>query len=69
MHPVKALRLVSAMGGSSTRVRLVACEPATFGDEDDVTVALSHPVAAAIEPAISLVDELIVTLSKEASRA
>lgn len=58
MNLVNVFRLVRAMGGRLPHVRLVACEPATRGTEDDGQVGLSAPVSAAIDQAIELVDSL-----------
>jgi hypothetical protein len=58
------------MGGEPPLLRLVACEPATFGDEDEPVMGLSGPVAAAVEPAVHLVEELVARLGRgEAARA
>lgn len=40
-------------------LRLVGCEPATFGEEGVGQEGLSAPVAAAVEPAARLVHELV----------
>ena len=46
--------VVAALGGRPGHVILVGCEPSSFDGE-----GLSAPVAAAIEPACALVQELI----------
>ncbi len=55
MTPDVVLDLVGVVGGEMRRVLLVGCEP------EDVSpgMELSPPVAAAVEPAIRLVRELI----------
>lgn len=58
LDPAKVLGLVAALGGSCRKVLLVACEPLTLGGETGAN-CLSDPVAAAIDPAVSLVENLI----------
>lgn len=67
MHPVRALHLVEAMGGRLGPLRVVGCEPATFGDEDDGLMGLSPPVEAAVDPAVSLVEALARELQEGAN--
>jgi hydrogenase maturation protease len=55
MTPETVLGLVGAVGGEVRRVLLVGCEPADVSPG----MRLSPPVAAAIEPAVRLVRELI----------
>ncbi|HEX4533112.1 MAG TPA: hydrogenase maturation protease [Rhizomicrobium sp.] len=58
LDPAKVLQVVSALGGTCSRVVLVACEPLDLGGEDGA-MGLSDPVAAGIEPAIAAVEKLI----------
>ena len=58
MHPAKVLGLVKAMGANPANLKLVACEPATFGPEDEGQMGLSAPVQAAVPQAAKLVEEL-----------
>jgi hydrogenase maturation protease len=55
MTPDTVLGLVGVVGGEMRRVLLVGCEPADVSPG----MELSAPVAAAIDPAIRLVRELI----------
>jgi hydrogenase maturation protease len=55
MTPDAVLDLVGVVGGEMRRVLLVGCEPADVSPG----MELSPPVAAAIEPAVRLVRELI----------
>jgi hydrogenase maturation protease len=55
MTPDAVLDLVGVVGGQMRRVLLVGCEPADVSPG----MELSPPVAAAIEPAVRLVRELI----------
>jgi len=59
MHPAKVLSLVKTMGANPTNLKLVACEPATFGPEDEGQMGLSGPVQAAVPKAAQLVEELV----------
>jgi len=56
--PHRVLALVCALGGSPPPLRLVGCEPASVGADDDIAPGLSAPVAAAVEPAVELVESL-----------
>lgn len=68
MDPEQVLRLVQTLGGNSGRILLVGCEPADFGDECEGRMGLSEPVAAAVEPAIRMVEKLIhLAFLKEAA--
>ena len=58
LDPAKVLRLAAALGGTPGRVLLVACEPATLGGDEGV-MGLSEPVAAAVDVACRVVEELI----------
>lgn len=58
LDPAKVLGLVASLGGSCRKVLLVACEPLTLGGETGA-IGLSNTVAAAIDPAVSLVEDLI----------
>ncbi len=59
MDPVTVLHLVRTLGGRPQRLLVVGCEPATFGPEDEGVMGLSPAVAAAIEPAMRLVESLV----------
>lgn len=61
MEPGKVLALARAMGGKLSCLRLVACEPQTFG-EDGMGMGLSEPVQAAVEPAVELVRSVVAGL-------
>ena len=58
LDPAKVLRFVRVMGGACRRIRLVACEPLTFGGEDGA-MGLSPPVAAAVATAQGLVEDVV----------
>jgi hydrogenase maturation protease len=59
MHPLRALELARALGGLPSFVRVVACEPASLGDEEVPEMRLSPEVASAVEVAITVVDGLL----------
>ena len=69
LDPVRVLRLATALGGQCRRVVLVACEPASFGDDELGAMELTQPVAAAVVLAADLVEEIIhQLLTEESSR-
>ena len=68
MEPGKVLALARALGGRLDRLRLVACEPLTFG-EDGMGMGLSEPVQAAVEPAVELVESVVNDLREDRAHA
>jgi hydrogenase maturation protease len=58
LHPEKVLRLAGALGEVCPWLRLVGCEPLTFGSEDNPVMGLSEPVQAAVEEGARLVERL-----------
>ena len=69
LDPAKVLRLVRALGGTCPRILLVACEPATFGDDEEGAMGLSEVVAAAVDPAADAVEALVGKLLDEGQGA
>jgi hydrogenase maturation protease len=59
LDPAKVLRFACRLGEVCPGLRVVGCEPLTFGTEDELATGLSEPVARAVEPAVSLVETLI----------
>jgi hydrogenase maturation protease len=55
MNPQATLAFVQALGGVSTRIVIVGCEPANL----DEGIGLSQPVAAAVDEAMTVVRELL----------
>ena len=53
--PEAALAFVGALGGTSTRILIVGCEPARVSEG----VGLSPPVTAAVDEALAVVRELL----------
>jgi hydrogenase maturation protease len=64
MNPVAVLQLVGNLGGKMGRVMVVGCEPATVDADLDGATGLSHPVQAAIDQAIAMIEELISEVGK-----
>jgi hydrogenase maturation protease len=55
MSPAVVLDLVAGLGGRLDRVLIVGCEPANTEEG----IGLSAPVAAAVEPAVDAVEQLL----------
>ncbi len=68
LEPAKALRLAASLGATCRRFVVVACEPLTLGGVDGA-MGLSEPVAAAVDPAIRLIRDLLGELARETSRS
>jgi hydrogenase maturation protease len=64
LDPAAALEFVHALGNEAPPVFLVACEPLSFGDEGGA-IGLSAPVAAAVEPALAVVTDVVQRLRAE----
>ena len=58
MDPVRVLQAARAMGGAAGRILLVGCEPGDLGGEEG-RMGLTPPVAAALDEAADMVEELI----------
>ena len=59
MDPFRTLALARSMGAILSNVRIVGCEPATFGHPDEGQMGLSPCVAATVDDAIRLVEGLV----------
>jgi hydrogenase maturation protease len=59
MDPMRVLALARSMGAVLKNVRIVGCEPKTFGPENEGMLGLSPEVRAAIEPATNAIACLI----------
>jgi hydrogenase maturation protease len=64
LNPEKVLRLATAMGGCSSRMILVGCEPTPANDADELWggFTLSGPVRVAVDQAVGLIEALIPRL-------
>jgi hydrogenase maturation protease len=58
LDPAKVLRMVSMMGGKLDRILLVGCEPSPLGESEEMRLAMSEPVRAAVDQAIPLIMSL-----------
>jgi hydrogenase maturation protease len=67
LDPAKVLRLTRMLGGDCPRLLVVACEPLTFGDEEG-SMGLSDPVAAAVDPTVMAVEALVRRLLLDAEK-
>jgi hydrogenase maturation protease len=62
MDPVRVLGLARQLGGVPPRTYVVCCEPAwvpSGGPDEEVVVALSEPVRAAVDQAVQMVRSLV----------
>ena len=59
MHPARVLELIQAQGSPCPLLRIVGCEPATLGSEEEPAMGLSPPVGAAVNEAVRMVEELV----------
>jgi hydrogenase maturation protease len=67
MDPVKVLALARDLGSVPDRVLVVGCEPGAIpveGDEEEIVGELSEPVRAAVDEAVTLVEELLAELAQ-----
>jgi hydrogenase maturation protease len=69
MNPVAVLQLVSALGGQVGRILVVGCEPATVEPDSEGNMGLSAPVAAAVDEAVRMVEELVERVRSQATAA
>lgn len=54
LSPATALDLAAALGGRPAEVRVIGCEPASFGPEGEGLVGLSAEVEAAVDEAVAM---------------
>jgi hydrogenase maturation protease len=59
LDPVQVMDFVRATGARLGSLRVVGCEPARLMGDDGLTMELSEPVQAAVEPAVELVASLV----------
>lgn len=64
LTPAQVLQLVRVLGGQLPLLRLVGCEPAVLSSEDE-QFRLSPAVAAAVQPAVELIESLLSELVVE----
>ncbi len=63
MNPLRVLSIARRMGAKFGAIRLIGCEPETFGPEEGM-MGLSAPVAASIAPAAKMVESLVEEFSE-----
>lgn len=66
LNPVHVLRLARSLGAELTPVIVVGCEPATLGPPEGL-MALSAPVEAAVDEAVTLIEGLIARFLHQAA--
>lgn len=66
LDPNTVLAMLRTMGGEVRRLRLVGCEPAALGSDEELAMGLSAKVAAAVEPAADLVESVVAELQEAA---
>jgi len=59
LDPAQVLRLARELGRPCPWVRIVGCEPLTFGSAEEPALGLSEPVRAAVGEGVRLVEALI----------
>lgn len=64
LTPEAVLRTARSLGGKLPLLRLVGCEPAVLGSEDEPADGLSPEVSAAVPRALRLIAELIAELAQ-----
>jgi hydrogenase maturation protease len=69
MNPVAVLQLVKSLGGEVGRVLVVGCEPDTVEMDDEGNMGLSEKVAASVDEAVRLVEELVAQARPKAAAA
>ncbi len=60
MDPLRVLALARSMGTVPKHIRIVGCEPESFGNPDQGRMELSTRVAAAVDEAVKLIEKLAV---------
>jgi hydrogenase maturation protease len=73
MDPMKVLRMVKSMNGTTPPMLIVGCEPEDLGSAEEGKLGLTQAVAAAVDEAVQLIEKLISEIrsgrSKTASAA
>ncbi|MDQ6748342.1 MAG: hydrogenase maturation protease, partial [Candidatus Dormibacteraeota bacterium] len=65
MNPVEVFRMVKDLGGKPPRTLIVGCEPESFGPEEEGMMGLTDTVAASIDEAVRLVEELMADMTQK----
>src|SRR5262245_3312019 len=59
LDPMRVLALARSMGAELKNIRIVGCEPESFGPSDEGRMGLSPVVTAAVDHAIEAIESLI----------
>jgi hydrogenase maturation protease len=59
MAPAKALAAAKTMGASLANVIIIGCEAESFGMDDEPQVELSPAVAAAVDEAVKMIEDMV----------
>jgi len=59
LDPVRVLTMAKSMGARFGKIILVACEPLALDHDETGHIGLSDPVAAAVDPAVSILVRLV----------
>jgi hydrogenase maturation protease len=59
MNPLNVLRMVQSFGATCPPLRIVGCEPKSFGSDEEPMMGLSQAVAGAVDEAIEIIDQLV----------
>ncbi|MGH9640379.1 MAG: hydrogenase maturation protease [Bryobacteraceae bacterium] len=65
LEPVRVLALAKSMGAQFRNVLLVGCEPLVLDRDESGYIGLSEPVAAAVEPAVQSIQQLVGKFTRE----
>ncbi len=70
MDPVAVMGLVRTFGGTPPPTYVVGCEPQTrmSADDEEIVAQLSVPVAAALDPAVQLVESLLKDITEKTAQ-
>lgn len=60
MSPIQVLNLAASLGPVHARVLVLGCEPFDFGDELEGRIGLSPVVAATVENAVQMLEEIAI---------
>jgi hydrogenase maturation protease len=62
LNPVAVLHLAQALGGQTSKIYLVGCEPADLVASEDGDLGLSETVHAAVPAAVAMIESLVEKL-------
>ena len=62
MHPLLVLQMAKSFGEVCEWIRIVGCEPATLGSEEEPVMGLSEPVKSGVAEAVKMIESLVADL-------